>query len=127
MLVYTLGEQQANELLRHRVMLVTVWRPVGVAARLAVCDARTVAYEDLAATAPDCIDDGGDHVRPTLSFSTRQDWFYFPDHIGNGMLILKDYDSINDGRAQRCFRAAIGTGAGGRNASIEVRAVVVFQ
>jgi hypothetical protein len=127
MLRYKLGEKHADALLRNRVMLVTVWRPVGAVARLAVCDVRTVAYEDLAAITPDCIDDGDDHVRPALSFGSRQNWYCFPTRPGNDVLILKDYDSIDDGRSQRCFRFAIVNGAGSGNASIEVRAVVGFQ
>ncbi len=118
--------KRADALLQHRVMIVTIWRPIDVMARLAVCDAETVAYQDLAATAPKYPEDHDDPVRASLGFSRHHRWFDFPRLRSDEVLVMKDYDSADDGRATRCFRAAIACDPGMGDASIEVRAAVIF-
>ncbi len=125
LLRHALG-RQADALLRRRVMLVTVWRPIGTARRLAVCDAGSVAYHNIAAAAASGVGDRDHHVRPALCFAPTQRWLHFPELQSDEIVVMKDYDSAADGRATRCFRVAIEGEPAIMDASIEVRVVVVF-
>jgi hypothetical protein len=95
-----LGDE-ADELLRGRVQVINLWRPIRGPLRdapLAVCDARSVAPADLVPA--DLV--YRDRVGETygVTFNPRHRWFYVPDMQPDEALLLKCYDSAVDGRAR---------------------------
>lgn len=95
-----LGDE-ADELLRGRVQVINLWRPIRGPLRdapLAVCDARSVAPGDLVPA--DLV--YRDRVGETygVTFNPKHRWFYVPDMQADEVLLLKCYDSATDGRAR---------------------------
>jgi hypothetical protein len=95
-----LGDE-AEELLRGRVQVINLWRPIRGPLRdapLAVCDARSVAPGDLVPS--DLV--YRDRVGETYGvlFNPQHRWFYVPDMQPDEALLLKCYDSATDGRAR---------------------------
>lgn len=91
----------AQELLRGRVQVVNLWRPIRgplLDAPLAVCDAGSVETKDLVPT--DLI--YRDRIGETYSVSYRPShrWYYFSRMRADEVLLLKCYDSASDGRAR---------------------------
>ena len=92
---------EAESLLRGRVQVINLWRPIRGPlqdAPLAVADARSVAPADLV---------GQDLVYPdrvgetyAVTFNPAHRWFYVPDMQPHEALLLKCYDSATDGRAR---------------------------
>lgn len=92
---------EAEQLLRGRVQIVNLWRPIRGPLRdapLAVCDARTVKPEQLVPS---------DLVYPhrvgetySVTFDPEHRWFYVPEMRADEVLLLKCYDSKTDGRAR---------------------------
>ena len=71
---------EADELLRHRVAIVNLWRPIKspvLDAPLAVCDARSVDPKDLIASDLVFRDRRGETYN--LLYNPRQRWFYAPE------------------------------------------------
>jgi hypothetical protein len=92
---------EADELLRGRVQVINVWRPIRGPLKdtpLAVCDASTVKPEQLVPS--DLV--YKDRVGETygVTFDPRHRWFYAPDMQTDEALLLKCYDSSTDGRAR---------------------------
>jgi hypothetical protein len=95
-----LGEE-AEALLKGRVQVINLWRPIRGPLRdapLAVADARTVHPDDLVPS--DLI--YRDRVGETYSvkYDPAQRWFYVPEMQRDEALLLKCYDSATDGRAR---------------------------
>jgi hypothetical protein len=92
---------EADELLKGRVQVINLWRPLRGPLRdapLAVCDARTVRFDELI---------GSDLVYPhrvgetySVKFSPQHRWFYVPAMTADEILLLKCFDSETDGRAR---------------------------
>lgn len=92
---------EAQELLHGRVQIINVWRPIKgplLDAPLAVCDAKSVQPNDLIAS--DLI--YPHRIGETYSVTYRPShlWFYFRSMQTDEALLLKCYDSKNDGRAR---------------------------
>ena len=92
---------EAGTLLRGRVQIINLWRPiVGPLwdSPLALCDARTVDFEDLVAS--DLI--FPDRVGETyaVTYNPAQRWYYVPAMTPDEALLIKCYDSADDGRAR---------------------------
>lgn len=92
---------EADALLRGRVQVINVWRPLIGPLRdspLAMADARTVSPEDLVAS--DLV--YRDRVGETYSvrFNPAHRWYYVPEMQPDEALLLKCYDSRTDGRAR---------------------------
>jgi len=95
-----LGDE-AEALLRGRVQVINLWRPIRGPLRdapLAVCDARTVAEGDLVPS---------DLVYPhrvgetyAVTYNPAHRWFYVPEMRPDEALLLKCFDSQTDGRAR---------------------------
>jgi len=91
----------ADELLRGRIQVINLWRPIRGPvqdAPLAVCDASSVASADLVPS---------DLVYPNrvgeiyaVTYSPAHRWFYVPEMREDETLLLKCYDSATDGRAR---------------------------
>ncbi len=93
-----LGDE-AEELLRGRFEVVNLWRPIRGPLRdapLAVCDARTVAAEDLVPSDLVYRDRVGETY--AVRFNPQHRWFYVPEMQADEALLLKCYE-FRDGRA----------------------------
>jgi hypothetical protein len=119
----------AEELLQGRVQIVNVWRPIKgplLDAPLAVCDAASVEPNDLVPSELIYPHRVGETYSVTYRPSHR--WFYFPNMRTDEALLLKCYDSKQDGRARFAPHTAFidpGTPADAPpRESIELRALV---
>ncbi len=91
----------ADELLKHHFMQINVWRPIREPVEetpLGVCDARSMVPDDFVPMDLVYEDRLGEIY--TVKFNPHHRWFYFPRMRRNEVLLLKGYDSANDGRAR---------------------------
>jgi hypothetical protein len=92
---------EADELLKGRVQVINLWRPIRGPLRdtpLALCDAASVAAGDLVAS--DLIYPNRNGETYSVKFNQDHRWFYFPEMTADEALLLKCYDSAIDGRAR---------------------------
>jgi hypothetical protein len=92
---------EADELLKGRVQVINLWRPIRGPLRdtpLALCDAASVATDDLVAS--DLIYPNRRGETYSVKFNPDHRWFYFPEMTADQALLLKCYDSATDGRAR---------------------------
>ncbi|MDB5617730.1 CmcJ/NvfI family oxidoreductase [Tardiphaga sp.] len=92
---------EAEELLKGRVQIINLWRPIRGPLKdspLAVCDARTVRPDELI---------GSDLVYPhrvgetySVKFNPAHQWYYVPDMVPDEILLLKCFDSKKQGVAR---------------------------
>jgi hypothetical protein len=120
--------QEAEALLKERYALINVWRAIRgpvLDTPLAVCDAQTIAEEDVIPT-----EQGVKHEVYLFKFSPNHRWYYFSAMTTSEVLLLKCFDSIKDGRARLTAHSAFDLPAVIAQArarqSIEVRALVFF-
>jgi hypothetical protein len=129
-----LGDAEADRLAASgaHVVQVNVWRPIRGPVRrapLALADASTVRDEELIAT---------DHIYPDrvgeiyhLAHAPAQRWYYASDMTPDEVLLIKGWDSIDDGRARFTPHSAFelpGTDADTpARESIEARALVIVE
>ena len=88
---------EAQALLQKRFAFINVWRPIIHPANdwpLAVCDARSVEPEQLAATELIYPDRSGEVFAAIHNPAHR--WFYFPDMQLDEVMLIKCYDSRRD-------------------------------
>jgi hypothetical protein len=93
--------EEAEQLLRGRVQIINLWRPIRGPLRdapLAVCDAQTVSPNDLVPS---------DLIYPHrvgeiygVKYNPAHRWFYVAEMRADEVLLLKCYDSELDGRAR---------------------------
>ena len=122
---------EADALLQKRFSVINVWRPIHGPVQdspLAVSDARSIDAQDLIAT---------DLVYPDrigeiyyVKFNPAHKWFYAPDMRNDEIMLIKCYDSAEDGRARFVPHAAFvdpttPAGAPPRE-SIELRTLVFY-
>jgi hypothetical protein len=128
------GEAEALRLLASgaRIIQINVWRPIrGPVARspLALADASSVRPEDLIAT---------DQVFPNrvgeiyhLAYNPSQRWYYAPAMTPDEVILIKGWDSLNDGRARFTPHSAFDLPDTPADApareSLEVRTLVVIE
>ncbi len=96
-----LPAEEAEALLQRRFAIVNVWRPIRGPVRsapLALCDARSVAPEDLIAAERRAKDRVGEIQQAVFNPAHR--WTYFPNMERHEALLIKVYDSARDGRAR---------------------------
>ncbi len=129
-----LGEAEAARLKAAgaRIVQINVWRPIrGPVARspLALADASSIRPEDLIAT---------DQVFPNrvgeiyhLAYDPAQRWYYAPAMTPDEVLLIKGWDSLNDGRARftphGAFELPDTPADAPARESIEVRTLVVIE
>ena len=92
---------EAEELLKGRVQVINLWRPIRGPLRdapLAVCDAQSVAPEDLVPSDLVYRDRVGETY--AVNYNPGHRWFYVPDMQPDEALLLKCFDSATDGRAR---------------------------
>ncbi len=99
-----LPEDEAAARLRQRFAIINVWRALDVVERLplALCDARTIAPDDLVPSDLVYRDKVGETYSVVANPAHR--WFYFPRLRADEVLLLKIYDSLDDGRGGRGAR-----------------------
>jgi hypothetical protein len=129
-----LGEAEAARLAASdaRIVQINVWRPIrGPVERspLALADASTVRPEDLVATDQVFPDRVGEIYH--LAFDPAQRWYYAPRMTADEVLLIKGWDSLDDGRARFTPHGAFDLpdmppDAAPRE-SIEVRTLVVIE
>ena len=129
-----LGEAEAARLAASgaRIVQVNAWRPIrGPVERspLALADASSVRPEDLIAT---------DQVFPNrvgeiyhLAHETGQRWYYAPWMTADEVLLIKGWDSLDDGRARftphSAFEQPDAPADAAPRESIEVRTLVIIE
>ncbi|EMR70334.1 putative methyltransferase-like protein [Eutypa lata UCREL1] len=123
-----LPAEEAAELLKGRVEIINVWRPISQVLRdpLAVADARSVSEDDLQPIGL---------IYPTrkgetfaVKYNPSHQWYYKHGLTPNEVLLIKCFDSKEDGRARRIPHTAFEDPNAGPDVpareSIEVRALV---
>lgn len=122
---------EAKQLLKGRVQIINVWRPIKTVHRdpLAAADAKSVTDEDLVPIGLVYADRRGEtlHVR----HNTKQKWFYKSRMTPEDVLLIKCFDSKKDGRATRVPHTAFTDPTAPLDApereSIEIRALVFHE
>jgi hypothetical protein len=123
--------EEADRLLENRFAEINVWRAIRgpiESSPLALCDSRSLSVEDIVPT--DLV--YRERVGETLGFlyNPKQRWYYFPRMEPNEAILLKCYDSMNDGRARFTAHTSFEDPSSPPNAapreSIEVRALVFW-
>jgi hypothetical protein len=92
---------EAEELLKGRVQVINIWRVIQGPLRdapLAMCDAQTVAPDDLVAS--DLIYPNRSGETYSVRYNPDHRWFYFPQMTVDEAVLLKCYDSATDGRTR---------------------------
>ncbi|WP_421709752.1 CmcJ/NvfI family oxidoreductase [Algihabitans sp.] len=129
-----LGVAEADKLLSsgRRVAQINVWRPIrGPVQRspLALADAATVRAEDLIPT--DQVFPGRTGEIYHLAYHPEQRWYYAPQMTPDEVLLIKSWDSREDGRARFTPHSAVDLPQTPKDAppreSIEVRTLIVFD
>ncbi len=120
---------EAERRLQKRFAEINIWKPIRgpVFARpLAVCDARSIAPDDLVPT-----DRYLKHEVFMMTFNPAHRWFYFPRMLTGETLLIKGYDSMLDGRARFTAHASFVDPTTPAEAppreSIEARALLFFD
>jgi hypothetical protein len=126
-----LGED-ATDLLRKRFSVINVWRPIRGPiqdAPLAIADAQSVDSDDLVATDLVYPDRTGEIYY--VKFNPSHRWFYAPTMRQDEVMLIKCFDSANDGRARFVPHSAFvdpNTPAGALpRESIELRTLVFYE
>ncbi|MCG8359651.1 MAG: hypothetical protein MI920_29145 [Kiloniellales bacterium] len=122
---------EAERLLAGRFAVINVWRPIRGPVRtapLAIADAQSIPPKDLVATDLIYPDRTGEIYEVTHSAGHR--WFYFPEMESDEAVLIKSYDSAEDGRARFAPHTAFDDPNSPDDAepreSIEVRTLAFF-
>lgn len=129
-----LGDAEVDRILGSggRIVQVNVWRPItGPVQRapLALADAKSIADRDLLATDQVFPDRVGEIYQ--VAHSDAQRWYWAPDMARDEVLLIKGWDSLDDGRSKFTPHGAFQIPGQDPNAapreSIEVRAFAVIE
>jgi hypothetical protein len=122
---------EAEALLKNRFAIINVWRPIRGPLQdspLAVCDAQTIKLDDFVASDLLYPDRKGETY--AVKFSPAHRWYYVPDMQPDEAILLKCYDSAEDGRARFTAHTGFDDPMTPPNAipreSIETRAFVFY-
>lgn len=126
-----LGDE-AEELLKKRFSVINLWRPIRGPVQdspLAISDARSVSDQDFVATDLVYPDRVGEIYY--VKFNPRHKWYYAPQMRSDEVMLIKCYDSAQDGRARFVPHSAFEdptTPAGAQpRESIELRTLVFYD
>ena len=97
---------EAETLLQSHFAIINVWRPIRTVDSfpLTMCDARTVQPEVLIRAERRAKNRIGEIY--VALFDPKQRWIYFPTMKTDEALLIKTYDSREDGRARWCIHTA---------------------
>jgi hypothetical protein len=122
---------EAEELLKRRFAIIQVWRPIRHPVEtdpLAICDARSVSFDDFVISErryPNRV--GQTYV---VTYNPKHHWYWFPRMRRDEALVFKVYDSEKDGRARWTAHTAFPDPLSPPNArpreSIEIRTLAFF-
>lgn len=125
------GTEDPELLLQHRFSVVNVWRPISGPVQespLAVCDAQSIAPTDLVAS--DLVYHNRVGETYAIAYNPTHRWFYFPQMQPNEALLIKCFDSAEDGRARFAAHTAFEDPTSPLDAppreSIELRTLVFY-
>lgn len=126
-----LPQEQAERWLAGRFAIVNAWRSVAgpvITTPLACCDAETIAPNDLVASERRARERTGE--LELVSWNPAHRWYYYPEMQRDEVLLIKTFDSAQDGRATRSVHTAFDNPLAGADAppreSIESRSIVFF-
>ncbi|KAI1293432.1 hypothetical protein F5Y03DRAFT_328858 [Xylaria venustula] len=123
-----LPAEEATELLKGRVQIINVWRPIKTIERdpLAVADAHSVGEEELVPIGLIYPNRNGETL--AVRHAPTQRWYYKKGLTPQEVLLIKCFDSKTDGRARRIPHTAFTDPSSKPDApsreSIEVRCLV---
>jgi hypothetical protein len=124
-----LPPDEADHRLQKRFSEINIWKPIRgpvLERPLAVCDARSIAPNDLVPTHRYL-----KHEVFMMTFNPAHRWFYFPRMLVGETLLIKGFDSMLDGRARFTAHASFADPTMPREAppreSIEARALLFFE
>ncbi len=129
-----LGEDEYERLIElgARILQVNVWRPITgpvESSPLALADASSLAEEELVATDQVFADRVGEIYQ--VAYGPGQRWYYASEMARDEVILIKGWDSIDDGRAHFTPHGAFELPESKPNAapreSIEVRTFVVIE
>jgi len=129
-----LGEDEAARLAASgaRIVQINVWRPIRGPVRrspLALADAASVRPEELIATDQVFPDRVGEIYN--VAHAPTQRWYYAPLMTRDEVLLIKGWDSLDDGRARftphGAFEQTHTDGAAPPRESIELRTLVIVE
>ena len=123
---------EAEALLRGRVQIVNLWRPIAGPVRdmpLAVCEAASVGPGDLVASDLIYPDRRGETYQ--VRFNPAHRWYWLPEMTVEEALLLKVFDSARDGTARFSPHTAFADPGAPPDApprqSIEIRALLFHE
>lgn len=127
-----LGDTHSSLLADGDFAVVNVWKPITgpvETAPLALADAQSVAPQDFVAADLAYADRTGEIYY--ANWNPLHRWVYFPDMEADEALLIKGYDSREDGRARFTLHTAFDDPTAPENPapreSIEIRALVFFD
>ena len=130
----TLGKEEFERILTEggRVIQVNVWRPINgpvESAPLALADSASIPANDLIATDQRFPNRVGEIY--SLAHGTTHRWYYAPQMTSEEVILIKGWDSIDDGRARFTPHGAFDHPDQTENSkpreSIETRTYLVFK
>ncbi|HZT87226.1 MAG TPA: CmcJ/NvfI family oxidoreductase [Stellaceae bacterium] len=123
---------EAEDLLRRRFAVINAWRPISgplLASPLALCDASTLADENLIASDLRYPDRTGEIY--AITYNPEQRWYYFPKMQPDEVVLIRCFDSALHGPARFSAHGAFDDPQTPPDAppreSIEVRTLVFFD
>lgn len=126
-----LPAEQAERRLASRFAIVNLWRPIRKVESmpLALCDARTISPDDRVPSDLVYRDKVGETY--AFAFNPAHRWYYFPELDPDEPLLLKIYDSLEDGTARLTAHTAFVDPSSRPDAparrSIELRSLLFFS
>ena len=124
--------KDADDLLRRHFSVINVWRPIRGPvedAPLALADAQSVDRDDLVATDLVYPDRTGEIYY--VKFNASHRWFYAPAMRRDEVMLIKCFDSVDDGRARFVPHASFVDPTTPQGAlpreSIELRTLVFYE
>jgi hypothetical protein len=122
---------EADDLLSRRFAIVQVWRPIRHPVKtfpLAICDARSLAPDDLVISERSYPNRVGQTY--AITYNPAHSWYWFPLMRRDEALVFKVFDSLKDGRARWTAHTAFEDPTSPPNArpreSIEIRTIAFF-
>ena len=122
---------EAEDLLTRRFAIVQVWRPIRYPVEtfpLAICDARSVAFDDFIISERIYQDRKGQTY--ACAYNPKHHWYWFPRMRREEALVFKVYDSQKEGVARWTAHTAFEDPTSPPNArpreSIEIRTLAFF-
>ena len=125
-----LSPEEAELRLKQRFAIINLWRPLATVERLplALCDTRSISLQDMVPSDLVYPDKVGEIY--SFTWNPNHRWYWFPRLRPDEALLLKIYDSREDGVARFTAHTAFEDPTGSREApprrSIELRALVFW-